>query len=185
MAKISINTNIAEVTGRIRDRLNKLKDKEYVLRPVCFDLIDLMKLRIHDQGKKSDGSAIGTYSNAYLKFRQTKHQRSADRKVIISLTRQLENDWSVIATQNGYGIGFKNPFNLEKARWAESGHDPSSVKAHKRIVKTKDGTKTINVSGHQRKGWKGYGAIFSLTKDENKYASDLINELVNEALSSD
>ena len=36
------------------------------------------------------------------------------------MTRQLENDWSVIATDQGYGIGFKNPFNFDKARWVES-----------------------------------------------------------------
>lgn len=185
MAKISVNTNLAEVTGKIRDKLNKLKDKDYLLRPVCFDLIELMKLRIHESGQNAAGSAIGTYSNAYLKFRQAKHKRSGDSKVIISLTRQLENDWSVIATAKGYGIGFKNPFNLQKARWCEDGHDPATVKAHKRNVKTKDGSKSVDVSSHQRKGWKGYGAIFSLTKGENKYASDLINQLVSEALAND
>jgi hypothetical protein len=33
----------------------------------------------------------------------------------------LENDWSVIATDRGYGIGFKNSLNLQKARWVEKG----------------------------------------------------------------
>lgn len=50
-----------------------------------------------------------------------KYNRTADTKVIVSLTRQLENDWSVIATPKGYGIGFKNPFNLQKMRWVEEG----------------------------------------------------------------
>lgn len=147
MAKITVNTNIAEVTGRIREKLNKLKDKEYILRPVCFDLIELMKKRIHEDGLNASNTAIGTYSNAYMRERK-KHQRSDDRKVIVSLTRQLENDWSVIATSRGYGIGFKNPFNLQKARWVE-------------VQK---------------------GVIFSLTAGENKYASDLINQLTRDAL---
>lgn len=147
MARITVNTNIAEVTGRIRIKLDKLKDKEYILRPVCFDLIELMKKRIHEDGKNASDTAIGTYSNAYMRERK-KNQRSDDRKVIVSLTRQLENDWSVIATTKGYGIGFKNPFNLQKARWVE-------------VQK---------------------GVIFSLTASENKYASDLINQLVKDAL---
>lgn len=49
-----------------------------------------------------------------------KHNRSSDTKVIISLTRQLENDWSVIATNKGYGIGFLNSHNFDKAKWTEA-----------------------------------------------------------------
>lgn len=51
------------------------------------------------------------------------YNRSNDTKVIISLTRQLENDWSVIATGKGYGVGFLNPHNLDKARWTEATYD--------------------------------------------------------------
>lgn len=47
------------------------------------------------------------------------YNRSNDTKVVISLTRQLENDWSVIGTAKGYGIGFNNPFNKDKAGWVE------------------------------------------------------------------
>lgn len=48
------------------------------------------------------------------------YQRSADTKVIVSLTRQLENDYAVVPTENnGVGIGFNNPLNLQKARWVE------------------------------------------------------------------
>lgn len=48
-----------------------------------------------------------------------KYNRSSDTKVIISLTRQLENDYAVVATDNGYGIGFNNPLNRNKATWVE------------------------------------------------------------------
>jgi hypothetical protein len=47
------------------------------------------------------------------------YHRSTDTKIIVSLTRQLENDWAVIATNTGYGIGFNNVFNAQKARWVE------------------------------------------------------------------
>lgn len=52
-----------------------------------------------------------------------KYNRSADTKVIVSLTRQLENNWSVLETQKGYGIGFTNPFNADKLRWVEEMKD--------------------------------------------------------------
>lgn len=48
------------------------------------------------------------------------YQRSTDPKVIVSLTRQLEQDYAIVPTENnGVGIGFNNPHNLDKARWVE------------------------------------------------------------------
>jgi hypothetical protein len=120
MAAIAIKTNLPEVANRLKTKLAKLRDREYLLRPVCTDLIDLMTQRIHMRGEASDSSQIGTYSKRYLLLRQKKYKRSSDTKVIVSLTRQLENDWAVIATKDGYGIGFKNRFNLQKARWVEA-----------------------------------------------------------------
>ena len=185
MATINVNTNIAEVNARILAKLAKLKDKETLLRPLCFDLLELMKLRIHEKGLNAKGSAIGKYSNTYLKYRQRKHNRSADSKVIISLTRQLENDWSVIATSKGYGIGFKNPFNYQKSIWIEGGHEATTVKQHQRTVKTTEGDKKITVNSHTRKAWAGYGRIFSLTAEENQYASDFISHYTQQALGND
>lgn len=120
---ITIKSNIKLVAGRIKQQLEQLKNKEYLLRPVAIEVIPLMTERIHQKGEASDNSQIGTYSTGYLKLRQRKYKRDASNKVIVSLTRQLENNWSVIATQNGYGIGFINPFNLQKGRWVEEGKD--------------------------------------------------------------
>lgn len=115
----TIRTNIDQVTTSLQDKLARLADKEYIPRTMSFDLIDLMTKRIHIDGKASDGSQIGTYNRDYLSLRRRKYNRSADTKIIVSLTRQLENDWNVIATDAGYGIGFLNPLNLQKARWVE------------------------------------------------------------------
>ena len=151
MASLKINTNIGQVNDRIINKLNKLKDKEYLLRPLCFDLLELMKKRIHEDGKNANGSSLGIYKGSYLKLRQKKYNRTADTKMIFSLTRQMENDWSVIATQAGYGIGFKNKFNWQKKEWLE----------------------------------EMKGKVFSLTTEENKYASDFLNFMTNKALSGD
>lgn len=116
----TVTSNIGEVTEAIRSKLQKLRDKEYMPRLLSFDLIDQMTQRIHIDGKASTEAQIGTYNKSYLSLRQRKYSRSNDTKIIVSLTRQLENDWSVIATPDGYGIGFLNPFNFQKARWVES-----------------------------------------------------------------
>lgn len=119
MASITVTTNLADVTGKLEEQLKQIMSTNYLLRPVAIETIPNMTQRIHQEGKASDGSAIGTYSNPYLKQRVKNYKRSADTKVIVSLTRQLENNWSVLETTNGYGIGFTNPHNADKLRWVE------------------------------------------------------------------
>jgi hypothetical protein len=48
------------------------------------------------------------------------YNRTSDTKVILSLTRQMENDLNVVASGNGYGIGYLNPENYKKAIWCEA-----------------------------------------------------------------
>jgi len=151
VAAMTIKSNIKVVTGRIKQQLEQLKNKEYLLRPVAIEVIPLMTERIHQNGEASDDSQIGTYNSGYLKLRQKKYKRDASTKVIVSLTRKLEQDWAVIATQNGYGIGFLNPLSLQKLRWVE--------------------------------GIKGK-IIANLSKSEQTYAVDRINELIADALHS-
>lgn len=119
---ITVRTNIAQVFQKLQADLNKLRDREYLLRPVATEIIPMITERIHQKGNASDGTPIGTYSNSYLKYRE-ENKRGKDPKVIISLTRQLENDWSVVATQRGYGIGFLNSLNDKKLKWVEERKD--------------------------------------------------------------
>jgi hypothetical protein len=177
---VTVKVNIKPVTDLLRSKLAKLSDKDYLLRPVAFDVIDLMTKRIHIDGKASDGGQIGTYSKGYLALRsgefknadrnkkgETKnsgtftakaaevgkprpnYHRGTDPKVIISLTRQLENDWSVIATQKGYGIGFLNLLNYQKSQWVQQTYKKK---------------------------------IFDMTASEKEYAIGRISELAGETL---
>jgi hypothetical protein len=118
MASVTVITNLTAVANRIRSNFELLKDKEYLLRPLAIETIPLMKERIHIEGKASDGSAIGEYANSYMRARE-KAGRGESRKIIVALTSQLEQDWSVQPTPTGFGIGFNNPFNTQKMRWVE------------------------------------------------------------------
>lgn len=207
MAGITIKSNAGAVVANIKLTLDQLKNPEYLIRPVCFGLIDLITKRIHIDGKASDGAAIGTYSTGYMKVRtgdfgnsvrfkrgakkgqvknagvftkrrvtaftqeddetvtsankfvktefekkaRPNYNRTSDTKVIISLTRQLENDYTVIATEKGYGIGFKNSHNFQKSQW-------------------------VQMTYNKR--------IFDLTKEEEQYAVDYINDLAGEAINN-
>ena len=114
----TVTTNIKQVVDKLKTNFELLADREYLLRPLAIETIPNMKERIHKDGAASDGQQIGTYSNGYMRQR-VKARRGEDRKIIVSLTRQLENDWAVLATTNGYGIGFNNPLNRQKAAWVE------------------------------------------------------------------
>lgn len=206
MASVTITTNLAQVVDKLRTNFEKLKDKEYLLRPLAIETIPLMKERIHEKGQASDGSQIGTYSSGYMKVRtgnygnsvkfakgknkgkiknagtftkkkitfgdsfdsdggnvfgksvfnkrndnaaRPNYNRDSSTKVIISLTRQLENDYSVQPTNKGYGIGFNNKFNKEKSEWVEE--------TYKKI-------------------------IFNLSAEEKKYITERIDELVDGAI---
>lgn len=114
----SITINIDNVLKKVDTFFDKIKDKEYLLRPLAIETIPNIKERVHINGEASDGGQIGTYSTGYMKVRD-KNKRNNDTKVIVSLTRQLENDYQVIATPEGYGIGFNNKLNFDKAKWVE------------------------------------------------------------------
>lgn len=119
MASVAIISNLKAVIGDVTSRFELLRDREYLLRPLAIETIPLMKERIHEKGQASDGTPIGSYSNDYMRVRE-KYNRGDSRKIIVALTSQLENDWAVIATEKGYGIGFNNPYNADKMRWVEA-----------------------------------------------------------------
>lgn len=123
MASLTIKTNLNQVLSNLGQSFATIFDKNYLLRPVAIEVLPMMTQRIHQEGKASDGGQIGAYSNNYLKYARAKAGRGKDTKVIVSLTRQLENNWSVLETQKGYGIGFTNPFNADKLRWVEEVKD--------------------------------------------------------------
>lgn len=123
MAILSLKFDTAGLGERLKARFQTLANPEYLLRPVAFDLIALMTQRIHDRGVASDGQLIKKgqgYSKGYMYTRAKNNRNKNDKPIVISLTRQLENDWSVIAIQGGYGIGFKNTINYNKSQWVEA-----------------------------------------------------------------
>lgn len=91
-------------------RIGGLLDVNKFIKTGAFDALSQMTERIHEKGEAADGSGIGTYTNNYLKLRQKKpYNRTADSKIIVSLTRRLENDWGVIQTDKGnWAIAFLN-----------------------------------------------------------------------------
>lgn len=93
-----------------------------MVRTIATSLCALIRERVHEDGLNSAGSPIGVYSKEYMKTR-SKYNYGTDTKVILSLTRQMQQDFGIGATnptplsEGGYGLGFKNPKNAQKAEW--------------------------------------------------------------------
>lgn len=168
---IDIKNNSAQVFTKIAKSAQKQLGKESIdqmLREVATTLAATVRERVHEKGLDSAGQQIGTYSKGYMVKRtgsyKTKpkkdskrimYNRSGDTKVILSLTRQMENDFStgaknknVSKISGGYGIGWKNDFNFKKAEWNEkryskkifnltSGEKDLAIKLANEIIKDK------------------------------------------------
>lgn len=113
-------TNLPDVINTINTKLTALQASE-MTRQQAFSLLAVMKDRIFVQGKDSNGSQIGTYTPAYVRYARKKANRGTDNKVIISLTRQLENGLhpEALETENGYAIMTRSSEDYDKARWCE------------------------------------------------------------------
>jgi hypothetical protein len=79
-----------------------------------------------NSGHVSRGKNKGKIKNAGVYVRgakkgspRPKYNRTGDTTVILSLTRQMENDLTVIPIDNGYGVGYHDSLNFQKAGWAE------------------------------------------------------------------
>jgi hypothetical protein len=125
---ISISSNLNEVTTRLVAKLQSVNDpngaaRDLMLRQVASDTAAQVTYRIHTEGLNSNAKPIGEYSNAYLRVRR-KNNRGDSKKVILSLTGQMENDFGIVANQaNRYGLGFKNELNAQKAEWLQERDD--------------------------------------------------------------
>jgi hypothetical protein len=119
MIKIDFDTSnvLDNILTNLKKKYIPVSDK--VNRVIATSLLATVHYRIHIEGKDSSDNEIGTYSDTYLKYR-IKENRTSDSKVILSLTRQMEQDFSVVAGENGsYGLGYKNKINFDKAEWLE------------------------------------------------------------------
>lgn len=83
------------------------------LRTGSYDNADRFKKGAKTGQNKNAGVSTSTGNP------RPQYHRTADPKVILSLTRQMENDLSVLPVGQGYGIGFNNPFNFQKSQWNE------------------------------------------------------------------
>lgn len=191
---LKVQSNIQEVFGGLSSKLKSMatpggEQQDKFMRAISLSALAELRVRVHKDGLNTKLAPIGTYTNKYLKVRQEKFSRTSDRKVIFSLTRNMENDLTVIADGDKYNIGFNNPDNFKKAQWLQDGTSPASVKAHTRslVARRKEQLKRkqpksniINVKGYNRKGWKGFGDVYKLSERETEQLRMAADKIITE-----
>lgn len=118
--EITIDSNFSQFKEEFEKQVREIVENA---NPILFagasGILALVSQRIHVDGKRANGSAVGQYANSYLRIRE-KNNRGADRKIILSLTRQMENDFTVVEVNGNVGLGFNNQTNFEKATFMEA-----------------------------------------------------------------
>lgn len=114
---MNYSTNLPRVIKTVNLKLTALQ-VDQMTRLQASTLMAVMRDRIHVQGLDSAGMPIGTYTPAYVKYR-AEHKRGTDTKVILSLTRSMEDSYELYPIDNGTAIGFNTKENMQKARLCE------------------------------------------------------------------
>lgn len=115
---MELQTNMPVVLNTVNMKLSAL-DIKRMTNIQATTLMAVMRDRIHVQGRDSNGAPIGVYTPKYIKYSRKKAGRGTDSKVILSLTRQMENGYILVELPNGTGIGFSTHEDFQKAGWCE------------------------------------------------------------------
>jgi hypothetical protein len=99
---------------RAAEQLESVKDTEQIAAEAALSLLAQIKRRIFQEGLNSANQPIGTYSDSYIEFRMDQYNWGPSDDVILELTGQMREDFTVGNSTEGYGLGFQNPFNAEK-----------------------------------------------------------------------
>lgn len=117
---MTYSTNLPTVLKNVNLTLTDMQ-RDKMTRLQATSLMAAMKVRIHQDGLDSNGSKIGTYTPAYVKYTRNsaKYKRGTDTKVILSLSRQLESGYDLKQIENGWAIILRTQEDMQKARWCE------------------------------------------------------------------
>lgn len=158
------------MNSNLLKKLQILKNPKPLLRPVAIDVLVIFHARIFEDGKASDGSSLGGYSNSYLKFRQGNGRGSGASKTL-TFTRQLEKCFDVIGTDNGWGIGVLVDQRLPADNFLNK-KNKAKGKAATKVSKVTN--RELITYQEEQTGKK----IFKLSKEEREYAINKLKTLI-------
>lgn len=115
---LRIESNMDVVVSKVTAAMSEI-DIDKMTRLQASSLMAMIRKRVHVDGNASDGSPIGNYTKSYKERIRPKHGRKEGYKVVLSLTRAMENGMVLYPIPNGTGIGYLTKELLQKAKWQE------------------------------------------------------------------
>lgn len=115
---LRIESNMDVVVSKVTAAMSEI-DIDKMTRLQASSLLAMIRKRVHVDGNASDGSPIGNYTKSYKERIRPKHGRKEGYKVVLSLTRAMENGMVLYPIPNGTGIGYLTKELLQKAKWQE------------------------------------------------------------------
>lgn len=115
---LRIETNMDVVVNKVAMQMSAL-DIDRMTRLQATTLMALMRKRIHVEGLASDGRPIGTYTKYYAEKTRPKFGRKEGNKVVLSLTRSMEQGMILFPIAKGTAIGYATPELFQRAKWQE------------------------------------------------------------------
>ena len=115
---LRIESNMDVVVSKLATSMSKI-DIDKMTRLQASSLMAMIRKRVHVEGKASDDSPIGNYTKSYKERVRPKYGRKEGYKVVLSLTRSMENGMVLYPIPNGTGIGYVTKELLQRAKWQE------------------------------------------------------------------
>ena len=159
---IMLRTCATTVLGMMKKRIHE-DGKDATGKQIGTYSTGYMKVRtgnFQNSGRKTKGAKKGELKNSGVFSKgesvgqaRPKFNRTPDTKVVLSLTRQMENDMKVIPLRSKtYGIGYSNKINFDKSQWCEATYTSE-------------------------------GKIFSLSGDEKQAVNSIVQQFTDNAIS--
>ena len=101
-----------ELVPIIRATEQLIKGQDKILMEVATSMIGVTSDRIFNKGLDSDNNPIGSYSEGYTK-RRIKKGLGGSKKVVVTFSGQLVNDFTAVSEGGVVGLGTKNKFNVD------------------------------------------------------------------------
>lgn len=116
--QLRVETNMDVVVNKVSTQLSQI-DIDKLTRLQATTLLALMRKRIHVEGLASDGRSIGRYTKYYFEKVRPKYGRKEGDKVVLSLTRSMEQGMILFPITKGWAIGYATPELFQRAKWQE------------------------------------------------------------------
>ena len=124
------------------DQINSEVRNERNMRVALTTVMSAHKPRIFEKGQDANRGQIGTYGTKPISISKAKQARNTGQtyfpggyaqyhgkigkgssKVILRNTDQMYMDYQIVSSGSGFGFGFQNSFNSEKAGWMTDKYD--------------------------------------------------------------